>query len=124
MIHERFDIERWNRLFPLEKLRKEAKEFVEALRREEPERYESKSDVEDHIKLMSPSGEIVTSPRHLAIVEHIVKTSYKSTSRVFFGALSFSPPVTAQTQNPAKPKERARRRLQKRTPIDWHRSAQ
>src|SRR5262245_32788489 len=71
MAHQKFDIERWKGLFPLEKLRKEAKEFVEALRTEEPDRYESASDVEAHIKLMSPNGEIITSPRHLAVVEQL-----------------------------------------------------
>jgi hypothetical protein len=71
MIHDRFDIEQWNKLFPLESLRKEAREYVESQRKETPGEYKSESQVERHVKLMSPHGEIVTSPRHLAVVEQL-----------------------------------------------------
>jgi hypothetical protein len=71
MIHERVDIERWSKLFPLESLRKEAREFVESRRKASPHAYKNKSEVERHVKLMSPGGEIVTSPHHLAVVEQL-----------------------------------------------------
>lgn len=78
MIHQRVDIERWNRLFSLEKLRKEAREFVERRRKELPDQYKSASDVERHVKLMSPGGQIITSPQHLAIIEQLRKESLSS----------------------------------------------
>jgi hypothetical protein len=71
MIHQTFDIKRWKNLFPLEKLRRQAKEFVEDRRRELPDEYKNASDVERHIKLMNPGGEIITSPFHLAVVEQL-----------------------------------------------------
>ena len=71
MIHEKFEIERWSNLFSLEKLRAEARQFVEARRAEMPDEYPNEAAVERHVKLMSPSGEIVTSPCHLATVEQL-----------------------------------------------------
>jgi hypothetical protein len=71
VIHQRFDVERWKSLFSSEKLRKEAREFVESRRKEMPDQYPSWSAVEAHVKLMSPGGEIVTSPCQLAIVEQL-----------------------------------------------------
>jgi hypothetical protein len=56
MIHDRFDIERWKKLFPLSKLRAEARAYVEKRHAESPEDFDS--SVEEHAKLMSPSGEI------------------------------------------------------------------
>lgn len=69
MIHERFDIDRWTKLFPLSKLRAEARAFVEKRHAESPEDFDS--SVDKHAKLMSPSGEIVTSPFHMAVVEQL-----------------------------------------------------
>ena len=71
MIHKRLDMERWKSLFPLEKGRKDARQFVERRRAQMPDAYKDDSAVEAHIRLMSPGGEIVTSPRHLAIVEQL-----------------------------------------------------
>jgi hypothetical protein len=69
MIHDRFDIERWKKLFPLSKLRAEARAFVEKRHAESPGDFDS--SVEEHTKLMGPSGEIVTSPCHMAVVEQL-----------------------------------------------------
>lgn len=78
MIHQRVDVERWNKLFPLEKLRKEAREFVERRHKAMPDQYKSTSEVERHVQLMSPGGEIITSPKHLAVVEQLRKESLGS----------------------------------------------
>src|SRR6266403_694498 len=42
-----------------------------SLREEMPDEYPNEAAVERHVKLMSPSGEIVTSPCHLATVEQL-----------------------------------------------------
>ena len=71
MIHQKFDGERWKNLFSLEKLRKQARDYVEGRRRQLPGEYKSAVAVERHVKLMSPGGEIITSPLHLAVVEQV-----------------------------------------------------
>jgi hypothetical protein len=43
MLHQQFDIQRWKNLFSLEKLRKQAREFVEARRRELPDQYKTRA---------------------------------------------------------------------------------
>lgn len=71
MVHERVEIRKWTGLYPLEQLREEAVCFVEQRRAESPNNYPDAAAVANHVKLMSPGGEIVTSPFHIAVVEQL-----------------------------------------------------
>lgn len=71
MIHERVDIERWKAMFPLSALRQQAREFVLARQAAHPEYYADDAAVERHVELMSPGGERVTSPYHIAVIENL-----------------------------------------------------
>ena len=70
-VHAKVDLVRWTKLFPLDKLRQEARDFVTARQIENPANYKSPAAIEDHIKLMSPSGKRITSPFSIAIVEQL-----------------------------------------------------
>jgi hypothetical protein len=78
MIHDEVDIERWIELFPLERLRKEGRDFVLARQKESPSNYPTKKALEDHIALMQPGGEQITGPFHIAVVEQIRREIFRS----------------------------------------------
>ncbi|MCG3131095.1 MAG: hypothetical protein FLDDKLPJ_01871 [Phycisphaerae bacterium] len=65
-IHETFDVDVWKRRFPLDRLRAEARAFVENRAREDPRDAASPDAIERHVRLMSPGGTHITSPGHLA----------------------------------------------------------
>lgn len=71
MVHEVVDIARWTAMFPLARLREEARQFVLDRRARQPDQYPSEEAVARHIALMEPSGESITGPYHIAVVEQI-----------------------------------------------------
>lgn len=71
MLHDKFDIEKFKSIFPVLSLRRQAREFVLDRQRTTPEEYPDAAAVEKHVRLMEPSGEIVTSPFHIAVVEQL-----------------------------------------------------
>jgi hypothetical protein len=71
MLHERFEIEKFKAMFPLADLRRQAREFVLEQQRESPARYADAAEVEKHIRVLESSGEIVTSPYHMAVIEQL-----------------------------------------------------
>jgi hypothetical protein len=79
MIHERVDIERWKAMFPLSGLREEARRFVLRRQAEQPEAYHNDEAIRDHIQLMSPGGERITSPHDLAVVELLREEAFNAT---------------------------------------------
>ncbi len=77
-MHERLDIERWKAEFPLSRLRAKAREFVIARQKEVPDQYPSAQAVDEHIKLMEPGGNIISSPEDIAVVEQIREEAARS----------------------------------------------
>lgn len=71
MLHERFDIEKFTAMFPLNDLRRKAREFVLDLQRRHPSQYANAEALEQHVRLMEPSGEIITGPMEIAVVEQL-----------------------------------------------------
>ena len=71
MLHERFDLQKWVRIFPLAKLRTESRDFVLERQRQLPEEYPNDAAVEKHIRLMSPGGCFIVGPKGLAITEQL-----------------------------------------------------
>lgn len=69
--HPIFDLQQWTEVFSLERLRREAREFVLERRRKSPEEYADDAQVERHIQLMSPQGEILVGPKDLAVTEQL-----------------------------------------------------
>jgi hypothetical protein len=76
MIHERVDIKRWKAEFPLARLREEARRSVLGWRAEYPERYPNDEEVERHIRLAEPEGEIIVGPRCIAVVEQLCEEAF------------------------------------------------
>jgi Domain of unknown function (DUF1963) len=70
-IHDRFDLQHWTAQFQLERLRAQAREFVLKRRDEMPREYPSEADVDRHIQLMEPRGEILIGPGSLAVIEQL-----------------------------------------------------
>lgn len=71
MHHDVVDLKKWIQMFPLGTLRDEAKDYVLNRQKENPSYYPTKKSVTDHIALMQPGGEMITSPIHIAVVEQI-----------------------------------------------------
>lgn len=74
--HPSLDLERWIREFPLTRLGDEARAFVTKRASELPEAYPTPADIEKHIRLMSPRGEIVVGPHDIAVVEQIRREAF------------------------------------------------
>src|SRR5262245_4812542 len=70
-VHDRLDLERWIRAFPLSRLRAEARSFVRQREQEHPSQYLDSQAVENHIQLMSPKWEIVVGPPTVAVNEQL-----------------------------------------------------
>jgi Domain of unknown function (DUF1963) len=70
-MHEVADIEQWKAQFPLQALRDNARAFVAEQKAKSPENYPDDKSFEHHVQIMSPGGEIITSPFHLAVVEQL-----------------------------------------------------
>jgi uncharacterized protein DUF1963 len=71
IVHSRLDIARWMRVFPLSRLRGEARDFVLVRRRERPQEYLDAKAVDAHIQLMHPKWEIVVGPAAVAVNEQL-----------------------------------------------------
>lgn len=71
MVHERFDLERWIAEFPLERLRREARDFIVRRRQELPDEYPNEAAFERHVELMMPKADIITSPVTAAVIEQL-----------------------------------------------------
>ncbi len=69
--HQVFDLQHWIQVFPLDRLRREAREFVVERHRTSPENYSDETDVERHVELMSPQGTTLVGPEDLAVVEQL-----------------------------------------------------
>lgn len=69
--HPVFNLQRWIEMFPLDRLRREAREFVLERRHTNPEQYADEAEVEKHVQLMSPQGAILVGPKDLAVVEQL-----------------------------------------------------
>ena len=76
MVHDRFNIEKWISRFPLTQARREARDFVEQRRLEMPGEYPDEKAVEEHVALMAPGGDIVSSPRDIAITEQLRREGF------------------------------------------------
>ncbi len=50
--HQVFDLQYWSEVFPLDRLRHEAREFVPERHRTSPENYSDEAGVERHVELM------------------------------------------------------------------------
>jgi hypothetical protein len=70
-IHNRFDLQYWIAQFPLERLRAQAREYVIKRREQMPKEYPSEADVDRHIRLMEPDGQILVGPGSLAVNEQL-----------------------------------------------------
>jgi len=71
MIHERLDIARWKRMFPLASLRERAEQMVREWQARDPNRYQTAEEVREAILLVGPGGERITGPIHIAVVEQL-----------------------------------------------------
>ena len=69
--HQVFDLQHWIEVFPLDRLRREAREFVLERHRTNPENYSGQAQIERHVELMSPQGNILVGPEDLAVVEQL-----------------------------------------------------
>ena len=56
-------------MFPLSRLREEARAFVEARQAAMPTEYRRPGAFEEHVALMAPGGEQVTGPYDIAVIE-------------------------------------------------------
>ena len=70
-VHERLNLERWTKEFPLSRLRAEARDYVLRRRQQLPQYYPDENAVEKHVRLMSPEWEIVVGPRTVAVNEQL-----------------------------------------------------
>jgi hypothetical protein len=68
LIHDRVDVEKWIKAFPLSTGRAEARREVMKMKKENPANYPSDDAVEEHVQLMSPGGESINSAQNLAYV--------------------------------------------------------
>jgi hypothetical protein len=75
MLHDTFDSKEFKAMFALRDLRREARDFVLKQQQENPGRYANAAEVEKHIRLLEPSGEMVTSPYHMAVIEQLRRES-------------------------------------------------
>lgn len=66
-----FDIDFWKNRFPLESLRGQARVFVLQRQQLFPKEYADEGQLERHVALMSPGGQVVVGPRDMAIVEQL-----------------------------------------------------
>jgi hypothetical protein len=66
-----FDIDFWKNRFPLESLRCQARVFVLQRQQLFPTEYADEGQLERHVALMSPGGQVVVGPRDMAIVEQL-----------------------------------------------------
>src|SRR6266550_2263549 len=71
MVHDKLDIDRWIREFPLKALRTEARGFVIARRDRLPGEYKTDRDFNAHIQLMNPKAEAIVGPRSIAVLEQL-----------------------------------------------------
>ena len=69
--HDRFDLQYWIAQFSVERLRAQAREFVLKRRDQMPREYPGEADVDRHIQLMEPAGEILVGPGSLAVNEQL-----------------------------------------------------
>jgi len=83
-IHERLDLARWIKEFPLSRLRREARDHVMRRRQELPEEYPDDKAVEKHIQVMSPSWQIVVGPADVAVNEQLREEAVASGKRPAF----------------------------------------
>lgn len=70
-VHKRFDIEHWIRVFPLAQERARVRAFAEKCERERPGTYTNAADMEDHIRMMLPDGDIIVGPENVAECEQL-----------------------------------------------------
>lgn len=70
-LHGEFDLNRWVKLFPIATMREEAHQFVSKRRAENPRHYRKETDFADHLRLMNPEGDHITSPISIAQVEQL-----------------------------------------------------
>jgi hypothetical protein len=70
-VHDRLEIDRWVREFPLSRLREEARAYVLHRRQQLPQNYPDQRAVDDHIQLMEPKWEIVVGPGTVAVNEQL-----------------------------------------------------
>ena len=56
MIHERLDIARWKRMFPLASLRERAEQMVREWQARDPNRYQTAEEVREAILLVGPAA--------------------------------------------------------------------
>jgi hypothetical protein len=52
-------------------LRERARDFVLHRRADYPNQYLDQADVEEHVSLMNPGGDIIVGPKHLAIIQQL-----------------------------------------------------
>ena len=81
MIHTLFNLLDWETVFPLARLREEARIFVDARRQTIPTEYKSPGSVERHIVALSPGGERVTGPYEMCVIEQLRKEALPSARR-------------------------------------------
>jgi len=107
-IHDRFDLQSWIARFQLEDLRTQAREFVLKRRDEMPRDYPSEADVDRHIQLMEPRGEILVGPGSLAVNEQLRAEAFRGShyrgarvaTDVFVWAGPLSTPVITVAARP------------------------
>jgi hypothetical protein len=69
--HERFDLARWIREFPMASLREKARIQVEQYAKEHPEWYRHEADKEEHAARLSSTTDMVYGPRQMAVIEQL-----------------------------------------------------
>lgn len=70
-VHRRFDLERWVGEFPLERRRREIRDWIDETERLHPGTYRDDADKERHAHNMEPGGDIVIGPASMAYVEQL-----------------------------------------------------
>ncbi|MCP3933075.1 MAG: DUF1963 domain-containing protein [Bacteroidetes bacterium] len=70
-VHNVIKSNQWINKFPIAPERTYAAKFVKNRQKQYPNEYKSETDIERHIRLMSPNADIVTSPFHLAVMEQL-----------------------------------------------------
>jgi hypothetical protein len=81
-VHEVVDIDRWKAMFPLARLREEAREEVLARHQQNPAAYVTEEALEKAIALEEPRAGAITSPYDLAVVEQLREEAVASGVRL------------------------------------------
>lgn len=103
-VHDRVDVQHWKSLYPLADLREQARRFVMQRKAEKPAEYPDQKSVQEHIDMMGPQAESITSPYDLAVTELLRDEAISGTVSSSLGKTT---PVDVFVFSKGEPKNRA-----------------